>query len=437
MTSRRDPLSAFPYGIALDELMALLDATSLDVSWQTDGLVVQHPSFQTRIRVLPPPPRTSQMAARAVVDMRSEMPKVLLPVLEKSASGALLNSMATMGAITVDQRRYFVGSRLTIYEHEDAWDDLQLPLLMFAAVGATESLLGGIRRTLTGTPQVRASPSAWTNADLEKVAARLSQVSVCTTGRLGLSAEFELDAGQHSAVLGHHKTALWMLNADEPHPELGGGLFCLLQMPNSYSDKFRLHEVLAELNRMEMNAADQPPHFGAWCPGKSGNNPAYVSFLPNAMHGISGIATNFSYWAMFRAKWAWNILKQLEANPSRPASPVTTPRPTQAVTPTARTVMRSAPSSTPSPQVVPAQRRSRTDRIWLARNIVGYHCGLGDGKLDEITQQIEDQLALFPKELTARDLEKIVGPIAAGNRSILYSQVESIVEALRRPIPGR
>jgi hypothetical protein len=41
-------------------------------------------------------------------------------------------------------------------------------------------------------------------------------------------------------------------------------------------------------------------------------NPAYVSFLPNSLHSIEGIATNFSIWAFHRARWANAILSSLD-----------------------------------------------------------------------------------------------------------------------------
>ena len=92
--------------------------------------------------------------------------------------------------------------------------------------------------------------------------------------------------------------------ADQPHPELGGGLFCLLQLPHQVSDEESLQKICMQLNKLEMAADDLPPHFGAWCPGKNGNNPSYISFLPNGLHSAPGIAVNTAIWAMNRAKWA-------------------------------------------------------------------------------------------------------------------------------------
>lgn len=121
---------------------------------------------------------------------------------------------------------------------------------------------------------------------------------------MGLTAEFGLADGAVSAAAGDHKTALFQEMADQPHPELGGGLFCLLQMPHQIADERRLQQICVQLNNMEMAAHDLPPHFGAWCEGKLGNNLAYVSFFPNSLHTASGIAVNAGFWAMNRAQWA-------------------------------------------------------------------------------------------------------------------------------------
>tara|TARA_B100000315_G_scaffold232854_1_gene245511 strand:+ start:151 stop:348 length:198 start_codon:yes stop_codon:yes gene_type:complete len=64
---------------------------------------------------------------------------------------------------------------------------------------------------------------------------------------------------------------------------------------------------------MEMEPHDLPPHFGAWCAGELGNSPAYVSFIPNALHQAPGIALNVSIWALNRAQWADAMLVALNA----------------------------------------------------------------------------------------------------------------------------
>ena len=84
----------------------------------------------------------------------------------------------------------YVGSRLTISETESAWN-IQFPLLLFAAIHATDSLLGAVPGALAGTDSDD-SASAWGEEDFEHVESFLSRICVCTAGRSGLTAEFAL-----------------------------------------------------------------------------------------------------------------------------------------------------------------------------------------------------------------------------------------------------
>ena len=67
----------------------------------------------------------------------------------------------------------------------------------------------------------------------------------------------------------------------------------------------RMLKILNILNTAEMAPNDLPPHFGAWTTGQRGNNPAYVSFLPNIMHSeAKNIHVNMSIWANNRVQSA-------------------------------------------------------------------------------------------------------------------------------------
>ena len=302
-----------PLGVPLRDLMAMLQPTSLKTTLKDNVLTARHEHFTTRIEVVPPEDRESENGPiRAVVRVVTELPAPVQSMLHgnEPEGCAAYNAFAALGAVYTEGGKAFVGSRLTIYDEEDAWRALQLPLLMFTVIGSTDAILGGLRRAMGGE-QGRAGASRWTDRDLVQVEGYLSRLSVCTTGGLGLTAEFGLRQGAISAAEGDHRTALFQLLADQPHPEFGGGLFCLLQMPHQVEDPDRLAQVCLQLNRMEMAAHDLPPHFGAWCPGRLGNNPAYVSFLPNAMRDVSGIAVNLGFWAMNRAQWANAMLPAL------------------------------------------------------------------------------------------------------------------------------
>lgn len=295
-----------PLGVRLGDLMAMLEPTSIQASLQGNVLVARHEHYTIRIEVVPPDAsQTGSEPIRAVVRVITELPARIQTFFEgrEAAAAAVYNRYAALGALYSDSGAIKIGSRLTIYEAEDSWRSLHLPLLLFTVICGTEATLGALRRSMTSERE-RGGDSQWTSRDLGQVKEYLSRVGVCTTGGLGLTAEFGLADGAVSAARADHRTALFQLMADQPHPELGGGLFCLLQMPHQIRDEARLERLCLELNRMEMAIHDLPPHFGAWCPGKLGNNLAYVTFLPNALHSVSGIAVNMGFWAMNRAQWA-------------------------------------------------------------------------------------------------------------------------------------
>lgn len=301
-----------PLGVELGDLLLMLQPTTIEANIEGNSLVARHEHYKIRIDVVAPKKRESENGpVRAVVRMTTELSRPILEMFNgKQAETAAFNVFAALGALTWERGSVYIGSRLTIYEAEDAWRTLHLPLLMVTTICGSEAILGGIRRTFTNEGQ-RGGASLWADGDMKQVERMLSRLCVCTTGGLGLTAEFGLTEGAVSAAAGDHNTALFQLLADQPHPELGGGLFCLLQMPHRLGDEKRLHQVCMQLNNLEMAGEDLPPHFGAWSSGTAGNNPAYVSFLPNSLHSASGIAVNAALWAMNRAQWANAMLASL------------------------------------------------------------------------------------------------------------------------------
>lgn len=300
-----------PLGVPLGDLLSMLQATSIKAILQDNALIAKHEHYTVRIDVIPPENVESENGPiRAVVRVTTELPHQVIELFKDPGAIVAMNSFAALGALTSGHGRVTLGSRLTIYEAEDAWRTLHLPLLLFTTICGAEAILGAMRRTF-GRERPKGGDSAWTEVDFDQVKRYLSRSCMCTTGGLGLTAEFGLAEGAVSASAGDHKTALFQLLGDQPHPELGGGLVCLLQMPQQFRDEKRLNHVCVQLNRMEMEAHDLPPHFGAWCAGKLGNNPAYVSFLPNALHAAPGIAVNMAFWALNRAQWAAAMLASL------------------------------------------------------------------------------------------------------------------------------
>jgi hypothetical protein len=138
----------------------------------------------------------------------------------------------------------------------------------------------------------------------------MSRFCFCSTSGPGVTAEFDVEPRAASVGVVPKNTALFELRADQPHPELGGGLFALLQLPHKLPGTLQVKKACMRLNQLEMAALDIPPHFGAWCPGRMGGNVAYVSFLPNFLHDVPDIALKLTTWAIARARWAGRVLRE-------------------------------------------------------------------------------------------------------------------------------
>jgi hypothetical protein len=291
-----------PRGVPLDELQRVLSTTTLKISREAESLIAEHETAVTKVTVIPPArDEVGNDPIQAVVQVTTDLPGNFPRSLVTPESLMTLNQMAVLGALTVERDRCFIGSRLTVFEQEQAWN-LYFPFLISTVIAGADAHLGALQ-TIFGNKEANREDSVWTEADFSYVRSKLSEFCVCTEGGLGLTAEFGLRPSATIAASGHHMTALWQLKAEEPHPELGGGLLCVLHMPHRVTRE-RLADILQDLNHREMAPRDQPPHFGAWCGGHLENTLAYVSFLPNFMHSTVGIALNVSIWAFHRAHWA-------------------------------------------------------------------------------------------------------------------------------------
>ena len=278
----------------------------------TIKLYARSDNYETVIKVVPPTRHGPEDdSIKAVILLTTDLPKELSTILASPEMMSMANSFAGLGALCRDGERVYVGSRLTVYESPDAWTNLELPLLLFATLSSVEAITGALLRAMNEEPPRSSAVSNWTESDFQQVEKYLSRMCVCATGGLGFTAEFGLSDGAVSAAAGHTDTALFQLFAEEPHPELGNGLTSLLQMPHAFDDHEQLLQACEQMNGLEMAPVGLPPHFGAWCPGRSGINPAYISFYPNALHSVDGLDVNAAIWAMNRAEWANEILAEI------------------------------------------------------------------------------------------------------------------------------
>ena len=302
MFFKKKKIDLNPLGVPLGEINEMLKSTSLQSKLVQSGMEVTYGTLNAVVSVEEPPVKeTPTKNIQAIVSIKTYLPKQFHKLMSNPEYRMMANNMATFAALTQDDSGLFLGSRLTIYEDETGWN-IYFPLLLYSLI-ATNEIFSNSLRVLLGQEQPIKEASAWTDEDFELTKSYLDNMCLCTTGGLGFTAEFGVEADAVTAIMGH-QTALWRMLATEPHPALGGGLFCILELPFAF-EKEKLMTVVNTLNKAEMLPHDLPPHFGSWTIGKRKNNPAYVSFLPNVMQReAKNIQVNMSIWANNRVQSA-------------------------------------------------------------------------------------------------------------------------------------
>lgn len=395
MTSYRIPMPAVVHGVNLDELTDRLRKVGLTVYRQEAGLSADNGGSNVTVEVSPPPSGSTDI--QAVVNVKTAINPKLHHLFDRADLLVAANGFAALGALAKDDEGYCVESRLTIFRDDNAWN-IHLHLLVAAVQCSADAVLQGLRNALSGQPAAKGLRSQWTPADLAQVKQWLDGISFCNADGLGLTAEFGLAPGAVSAGQGH-TTALWQMRIDQPHPALGGGLFCVLTLPQTFDDPKQLQTALWVLNEMELVEGPGVPHFGAWCASHNGKHPAYVSFLPNFLHAVPGIAVNFAIWASHRASAAYEAIERV----SRPKMHI-------------------------SPRVPKPSRQ--VELVALVRREVGP--GLSDDKMLSMGQYLIQELAPKQRKHTARELETIIQAVRRNHPSVLFSELERVVGALQK-----
>ena len=293
-------------GVPLGALKEILEKTTLVPALEKNCLRVTYENLTAILTVEKPTGSSdTNLEVEAIICIKTYLPKEMLEFLSKPALINQVNRMTTFASLIKDESGVYLGSRLTIYKDETGWN-IYFPLLLYSLI-CTNEIFNHSLRYMINPGSDSAEISEWTDQDFEFTKSYLDNICVCNVGELRLTAEFGIEADGISAMAGD-QTALWQMFADQPHPVMGGGLFCILQLPFRFEES-KLLTVINVLNGSEMKPENLPPHFGAWTTGNADDNPAYVSFLPNILHSeAKNIQLNMSIWANARVQIAKSSL---------------------------------------------------------------------------------------------------------------------------------
>lgn len=297
-----------PFGVPLDDIARIYEATAgCRARFSGSRLIVrgEDPQADTTIEVTAPPAGSPAEVACFIV---VKTPALYLKELIRDEEAlSLLNQFAAGGSLISDGRNPpYVGSRFAYFKSDNAWRDVQKPLIAAASFQGSVPIGKSFVGMLTGEAPEASGRPAWGRQDFEFIADTLQPHMVCTTGDDGLTAEAVLE-GPGTTALEGAVTALIQLQCSM-HPCLGPGLMALLSMPENFGAPRLCYEKAARLNALEMEGVDTAYHFGAWC-SQHGTTLSYVSFFPNDLKRNGSLAINWPFVLGARARWAHRLLQ--------------------------------------------------------------------------------------------------------------------------------
>jgi hypothetical protein len=288
-------------GIDWAELIAAAQKFGREPTRTDEGLRIRgEGGFDALVSNLPAPPRAAELEPIGVLQAESLVPAGRVPGLVQPGASRraapALNRFAGAPSAMPDGDGLRFTARVTLYRGDEAFFPVHALMLAYAAIWGPTTALAGAERSATGRPPNASGASAWTPDDFAEARARLPPARAALLDAPtphALTATVPLGAGRQSARV--------EIRADVSHPVHGPGLFASLVMPFRFRDELALAATISELNAVETEPLDAPPHYGAWAPDPGGRA-AYVFFLPNGVR-LPIIGTLFG-WMTLRAPLA-------------------------------------------------------------------------------------------------------------------------------------
>lgn len=246
----------------------------------------------------------------------AEVRTVLNPALGEmdETEMAWFNTYAALGALLHEpgSERPVIVSRTALLAGNDAMLGRYAWLLLASVLAHPEQLIaalmvahhGGVDPLRAHARRPAAEPCPWEDGEFERLVSQMRERGYYSNGgEGGLVAELPWEPDEVSVVAGHRGTSLLTFSVEDPHPHFGDGLLVRLQLPLPFAPQDRQVAVVHALNRLESEAIDGPPLFGAWCMVPRTPRVAFTAFLPDVMHQ-PGLAGSVVAWFVQRHRLA-------------------------------------------------------------------------------------------------------------------------------------
>ncbi len=291
------------FGIRLDEVgLPFYLSEGMDARFEKGALVVSRGPLVTAVRAFSATGTnaegTEDNPAIANAQVITLIPSGMASSL-KEIPGMMnrLNGLACGGALARNEHGdYYVGSRVTLFQKDGAWEDVLLPLLRGSVLYGVSGILSGAMALMQDGKPEQKEASAWTGDDLRQAASLIPESCKHTCTDTLLSVEFDLGGGL---------PALLCMDSSVTHPGMGAGLLSTLTLPLAKASDEDRERVVMTLNRLEMYRESRAQHFGAWC-WQENDALRYVSFFPNVMK-LPSLTTCWPSVQAARAPWGLSM----------------------------------------------------------------------------------------------------------------------------------
>ena len=274
----------------------------MDARFEKGALLISRGPLLTAVRVFPATGTNAEGTEDNPAVANAQVITLMTPGLAstlKETPGMMnqLNGLACGGALARNEHGdFYVGSRVTLFQKEGAWEEVLLPLLRGSILYGVSGILSGAMAMMQNGKKEQGEPSAWTGEDLQQAASLIPESCKHTCTDTLLSVEFSLGDGV---------PALLCMDASVTHPGMGSGLLSTLTLPLAKAGAQEREKVVMTLNRLEMYRESRAQHFGAWC-WQENDALRYVSFFPNVMK-LPSLTTCWPSVQAARAPWALNM----------------------------------------------------------------------------------------------------------------------------------
>ena len=186
-------------GIDLGEVgLPFFMTEGMDARFEKGVLLITHGPFVTSLRVIAPSGASAEgeqdNPAVAGVQVLTLLPRNMAEVFEKDPRMVnSFNGLAAGGAMARNEKgSFYVGSRVTLFSRQGAWQEVLMPLLRGAVLYGPSGMFSGAMAMMQEGAKPDEGVSAWGEDDFKQIASLIPEMCPHQYTQTMLTAEFPM-----------------------------------------------------------------------------------------------------------------------------------------------------------------------------------------------------------------------------------------------------